>query len=282
MTWREAADAAWFGPVVSAARRAVNEAALAILPSRCVGCSSDAGPLCVECGSDLGRALLHPSEVDDLRELDVLAPQHRAPVVAAAAYSGVVSNALLAAKTRGGLGLIRRFGPAVDRAWKLMRSATERGPVAVVPVPSKAASVRARGFSPVEELLRVSGVQPVMNFLKVRTLTSWGLTRQGPQKSRGRSGRSAAVKGQFTIDQGALQNTKRRDRLGRIPRRVVLFDDVMTTGSTLAEAARTLRSHGFTVVGAFCVAWVRPPGGTATVSASTVSASEEAENKPPA
>lgn len=274
---REAADAAWFSPVVSSVRRAVNEAALAILPSRCVGCSSDAGPLCVECGSDLGRALLRPSVVDDLRELDVLAPQHRAPVVAAALYSGVVSNALLAAKTRGGLGLMRRFGPAVDRAWKLMRSVTERGPAAVVPVPSKASSVRARGFSPVEELLRESEVQPVMNFLRVRTLTSWGFTRQGPQKSRGRSGRSAAVRRQFAIDHGALKNAKRRDRLGRIPRRVVLFDDVMTTGSTLAEAARTLRAHGFTVVGAFCVAWVRPPGGTAAVSAS-----EETENKPPA
>lgn len=277
MTWREVADAAWFGPVVSAARNALNEAALAILPSRCVGCSSDAGPLCVECGSDLGRALLHPSVVDDLRELDVLAPQRRAPVVAAAPYSGVVSNALLAAKTRGGLGLIRRFGPAVDRAWKLMRSVTACGPVAVVPVPSKASSVRARGFSPVEELLRVSEVQPVMNFLRVRTLTSWGLTRQGPQKSRGRRGRNAAVRGQFAIDQGGLRNAKRRDRHGRIPRRVVLFDDVVTTGSTLAEAARTLRAHGFSVVGALCVAWVRPPGGTATVNAS-----EETENKPPA
>ena len=262
--WREAADAVWFGPAGTTMRQAVSEAARAILPARCVGCTSDAGPLCPECSSHLGKALLRPAVVDDLREFDVLAPSSPAPVVCSAPYSGIVSNVLLAAKTRGGLGLIERFGPAVERTWNLLQSVA--GPVVVVPIPSKASSVRSRGFSPVEELLRASHVRPVMNLLRVRTLTSLGLANQGPQKSRGRSGRANAVKGQFAVDYRAVAHVKHRSPYRKVPRHVVLFDDVVTTGATLAEASRVLRAHGFNVKGAFCVAWVRPPGGANVVS----------------
>jgi len=54
-----------------------------------------------------------------------------------------------------------------------------------------------------------------------------------------------------------LRGRQRRSmalRANLAPRRIVLVDDVVTTGATLAAGARALRSHGHLIVGALVVA----------------------------
>jgi predicted amidophosphoribosyltransferase len=61
-----------------------------------------------------------------------------------------------------------------------------------------------------------------------------------------RDARAVAVRGAFALAPGASAALRGRD--------VALVDDVMTTGATAAEAARTLLAHGATSVQLWVVA----------------------------
>jgi predicted amidophosphoribosyltransferase len=193
--------------------------------------------------------------VDDLSQLDVLAPDERAPVIAAGRYGGVVASAILAAKTKHGRRLLQRMVPAMNRlVAKLPQS------VHLVPVPPASGSVARRGFVPVEELL--AGVRPRIR--PDRWLAARRRLLRGPsQKGRDRRHRGSAVRGSFRLR-------------GRPPRghSVVLIDDVMTTGATLAECARVLRAAGLRVRGALVLAHVPDPHADPTRPSCTDSSPE--------
>jgi predicted amidophosphoribosyltransferase len=211
-----------------------------VLPVACVGCAGRADWLCARCVAALGG----PGH-------DV-APTPRPPglppVRAVAAYDGVVRELLLAHKERGALRLARPLGAAVARAGG---SLVDRdGSVVLVPVPSTRRSVRARGHDPT---LRLAGV--AARLLGLRAVPALRHARAvADQHGLGSAGRQANLRGALVV------------RGGRPPpvagRRVLLVDDLVTTGATLAEAARALRAVGAAVVGAAVVA--------ATIRRSTV------------
>ena len=111
----------------------------------------------------------------------------------------------------------------------LVRRAAGLAADVIVPLPSHRARVGERGRDPVWQLARALGRRarlPVWDRPLARTRPT------APQTGLGIAERRANVAGTFRAAAGALRG-----------RRVLLLDDVTTTGTTLAEAAHALRRH---------------------------------------
>jgi len=126
---------------------------------------------------------------------------------------------------------------------ELAREALSAGrtrPDVVVPVPLHPRRLRVRGFNPAWSLARALARE-----LEVRADPGLLIrTRDTPtQTGLDRRARARNVAGAFRAATAA-----------RVPARVWLVDDVVTTGATLFEAARALRRAGATSVTGVCVA----------------------------
>ncbi|MEU5839136.1 ComF family protein [Streptomyces diacarni] len=187
-------------------------------------------------------------------------------VYGALTYTGGVRAALLAHKERGALGLAAPLGTVLARAVRLAANAPQatpaapvglaapasaacarRGPpswgggpssgrgapVTLVPVPSARRAVAGRGHDPVRRLAREAARTLRREGMAVRVLP---VLRQR-RRVADQAGLTAA---QRTANlAGALEPAPAGTRLLGAAR-VVLVDDVMTTGASLAEAARAL------------------------------------------
>ena len=108
----------------------------------------------------------------------------------------------------------------------------------VVPVPLHWMRLRSRGFNQATAIARplASGLElPLRNALRRRRATI-------SQSSLDRESRRQNLLGAF-VARGRSRETIRE-------RRILLVDDVVTTGATLEAAARCLRDHGALSVGA--------------------------------
>lgn len=197
-----------------------------VLPTDCAGCGAPRAVLCPRCRAALcGRA---PRRVRPVPE-----PAGLPVVHAVAPYAEEVRTLLLAHKERGALALAGALGVALARA---VRAGLDAGfgPVLLVPVPSARWAVRARGHDPVRRM---------------------ALAAAGELRRTGTPARVAAVLRQRrpVADQAGLDARRRLANLtgalevtaggGRLlgAGRVVLVDDLITTGASLAEAARAVR-----------------------------------------
>lgn len=205
-----------------------------VLPRVCAGCSAPGCALCPDCLAPLARPRRHRPQP---------CPQELPSLVAAAPYAGPVRAALLAHKEDGRLALARPLGRALAGCLELLQ---ETG--VLVPVPSSRQAVRQRGHDHARRLAAAAA-------------------RSAGLRSRPLLVPARAVADQAGLDAGAraanLSHALRaRHRLDGVP--VVLVDDVVTTGATLAEAARALRAAGADVRGCVVVgATVRRRGASA-------------------
>jgi predicted amidophosphoribosyltransferase len=187
------------------------------VPAACPGCAmplADAGGACPGC-----------------RER----PQPFRQVRAALIYGGSVAQALVRLKhgnkPSGARPLARFVAP-------LLRWAQDEGAEAVLPVPLHPRRLRQRGFNQVVELLREASALPtpapdsVPLPLWVDTLVR--VTDTAPLGHEPPSVRRARVAGAFRVPRPARVRG----------RRLLLVDDVMTTGATLAESSRALLAAG--------------------------------------
>jgi predicted amidophosphoribosyltransferase len=211
--------------------------------SRCVGCEEAGRALCRECA----RRLRQPAFSADPHPRPYGLPD----VFACAPYDGVARAALLAHKEHAVLALTPVLGGLLARSAAACLAAAEDdgwdalGPL-IVPVPSRPAVVRSRGHDPVLRMsraavamLRRAGVDAeVAPALRVRRTIR-------DQASLDRIERRANLRGAMHA------RPLRGDQAARI---AVVADDILTTGSTAAEAARALRAAGVHVVGVAVVA----------------------------
>jgi predicted amidophosphoribosyltransferase len=107
------------------------------------------------------------------------------------------------------------------------------GPVALVPVPLARADFARRGFNQAEEFARQAARRLG---LKVDARLLRKLRPTPPQATLDHTARAENLKGAFAAP---AARAARYARGG-----VVLVDDVMTTGATAVECARTLRAAG--------------------------------------
>ncbi|MEU1851931.1 ComF family protein [Streptomyces sp. NPDC019990] len=208
-----------------------------VLPAECGGCGRPRTVLCPEC-----RAVLSGASARRVRP--VPEPPGLPMVYAAARYADEARATLLAHKERGALALAAPLGVALARAVRagLHRAGHEQvgsrgagAPVLLVPVPSARRAVRARGHDPARRIalaaageLRRSGTPArVLGVLRQRR----AVADQAELNSRQRLENLA---GALTVAPGGAR------LLTEGP--VVLVDDVLTTGASLAEAARAVRA----------------------------------------
>jgi ComF family protein len=113
-------------------------------------------------------------------------------------------------------------------------------PDAIVPIPLHRARLRARGYNQALELAR-----PLAQALRIPLRHDLLLRARATdaQSALDAKARRRNVRGAFELTVGAP-----------LPAHVALFDDVMTTGATLREAALTLRRAGVARVDAWVLA----------------------------
>jgi predicted amidophosphoribosyltransferase len=209
------------GPA-AAARRAVLDAWGVLLPTACSGCDEPDRALCTAC-----RARLHPA----VRVTE----RGGVRVWAALDYAGVPRRVIASFKDGGRTdaagALAEPLLAAVRAALAAAEPAAARYPdagIRLVTIPSSRRAWRARGFHPVDLLLRRAGLAPSRVLSARETSDQVGLGRAARARNR----------------DGSLR--ARRDLTGV---RCLLVDDIVTTGATILEARRAILVAGGEVVG---------------------------------
>ncbi|MCE7552233.1 ComF family protein [Streptomyces thermodiastaticus] len=221
-----------------------------VLPAECAGCGRPRTVLCPRCRAAVAGGV--PRRVRPVPE-----PPGLPAVYAAAGYADEVRAAVLAHKERGLMSLAAPLGAALAGAVRAGLRGTAAGPsgpagapdghggrpaamrgrapVLLVPVPSARRAVRARGHDPTRRIALAAAAG----------LRRGGVAAQVLAVLRQRRGVS---------DQSRLGSRQRRENLtGALTTAaggaglllagpVVLVDDLMTTGASLAEAARAVTS----------------------------------------
>lgn len=206
-----------------------------LLPRGCATCAVPGPLLCARCRRALAAEVFPagPREVT----LDPR-PPGLPRCFSSGVYAGRLAGAIRAHKDGGRRDLVDVLGalaaPAVSAALGTL------GPVAaadvlIVPVPSSRAARRRRGDSPLVSVARrASSTVPVHEAVEL-------VRRVADQRGLTTAARAGNLDHAMRVRHGSVPVLRRY--VGGV-RGVVIFDDVVTTGATLTEMARALRSAG--------------------------------------
>jgi ComF family protein len=189
-------------------------------------------PFCMRCGKPLGAGARNEYCADCKKGTHEFV-QGRAVFV----YQGGIIGSMHRLKYDNR----RDYAPIFAReAWRELGAWIARiSPDALVPIPLHKKRRRARGYNQAELLARELSALcrvPVETELLTRTINT------KPQKSQNSAERKNNLKNAFQITQKSVQLKK-----------VILIDDIYTTGSTVDAAAAALKYTGITKVYVLCI-----------------------------
>jgi len=205
-----------------------------IFPPRCIGCGGESSFLCAACGLALPKA-------SDPRCIRCWRPQSASATCstcradrpsfdglrAAFVHTGVARELVRGLKYHGMTALAEPMGSLLAEAVREHQLAVDL----VVPVPLSGLRRRTRGYNQAEELARALGSE---TGLPVRPKALERTRHTAPQAgSAGAEERRRNVAGAFRVRDDEVQN-----------RRVLIVDDVTTTGATLSACSDALKRAG--------------------------------------
>ncbi|WP_457974298.1 ComF family protein [Arthrobacter sp. D1-17] len=240
---------------------ALTEVMALAVPVDCVCCGKEDQALCAGCERQVRLLTRRPFRAESAAPaLMGTDGSVLLPVVAAGIYREELAQSILSFKRHGQGPLCAVLAKALGKA---VLAAAGAGPdIWLVPVPTSGGAYRKRGFSPVHLLLTrlrrdgmLGGMKCQDVLRRVRVPASAGGGLPGGQKGLGRGDRVRRVR-------GSMRAARRAGAAGLAGRPCIIVDDVLTTGSTVAEAARALQEAGAVVRGAVVLAATRAPDAT--------------------
>ena len=217
-------------------RRLVSGALDLALPATCSGCGREGQPLCPACLPAADARLTLPGGTPIGLPADIPVPLLQ--LEWCAPFVGPVRAALHDLKYKGERRLAEPLGAAVARRWARVGVGADL----LVPVPVHAERERRRGYDQAALIAAVASTHlglPGVRALERRRATV-------AQFELGRGERASNVAGAFAVGRaghGAIAG-----------RWILLVDDVVTTGATLAACGAALITAGAAAVSAIAVA----------------------------
>jgi len=246
------------------------ELARLVVPVACAGCGLLDVRLCHPCAKWLrGSVKRVEHQVPRLNRLLGTPPL---PVWALADYAGAVGAQVAAWKDGGREDLTEAFADALVAAFRPVATTQALAIAAVIPMPSTAQSQRLRGRAHLDPIARA-----VAKSLNTHTSPPLALPANANSAAcravwlLRKPGRGGQV-GNSASGRGGARITVRRQAMRRLPTgaRVLLLDDVVTTGATLAAAADALTQAGYHPVGALVLAATPAPRSVATANSAVL------------
>ncbi|MEK7540520.1 MAG: ComF family protein [Patescibacteria group bacterium] len=201
-----------------------------VFPRTCVGCVTAGAVACTTCWQRWQSPWVEHRPVPEIQEL-----------LSFGAYKAVFIQRLIQrwkfeGDTTTAETIAQLLSPEFSR-WLNQKPAT------LVPIPLHERKFRERGFNQTEDLAKAINQELGISWLPLLQRTIY----TQPQKSVAEEEKRANVEDAFQVDQRFLLEVDKTSR-------VIILDDIFTTGSTINAAAQTLRAAGFRSVSALVVA----------------------------
>jgi predicted amidophosphoribosyltransferase len=204
-----------------------------IWPLNCPGCGEYDTHLCKKCEEKIKAPVVFQAKNGEVE----------IPVYAAFSYAGVIRRIMLAFKDGGRYDMLPFIRYATRKA---VSSLVQEGVfdaqnlpgVGCVPAPSSFASLKRRQMLQTQHLSRA-----VMTQLRAEGINAAELNILRQRNIKKQVNYSGAQRAENKRD-----SVKVKAKAGNMAREVILIDDIITTGSTVAECVRALESAGFRVV----------------------------------
>ena len=219
-----------------------------IVPRCCAGCSVPGTVLCFCCERELAAGLLEQSGPVNTGVMRCGLP----PTWAQGAYCGVLANIVRLHKDENRLDLtpwcaryLRSSIAGCLTQDPVVTAAARRGDLLITAVPSSARARRDRGRDPLWDIIVAASAGGFGQLpLPARLLRPARSTRD--QVGLGAIDRARNLAGAMVVPAGWRHRAS-----GHV---ILVIDDIVTTGSTLLEAARALREAGASHVAAVAIA----------------------------